>query len=114
MYRFNELAETVNLTHTDTSAVVHKACTDDLYFRVKKMELTVYKAAQGGGGILQILDTNGVEIWAMPVDSVYNYTFEFGKKGLSIGQNVGVQVLLSGATEQASIWLCVIGHLTTD
>ena len=114
MYRFNELVETANLTHADASGVVHEVCTENLYFRVKKMELTVYKAAQGEGGILQILDTNGVEIWALPVDSVYNKTFDFGKKGLLIGQNVGIQAILSGADTQASIWLCIIGHITVD
>jgi len=114
MRDYHELVEVVNLTHDDTAAEVHATCSDGLYFRIKRMELSVYKSAQGGGGILEILDTVGKWVWTVNVDSVFNKTFDFGEKGLKVGQNVGIQAILSGAQNQASISLCVVGQLSVD
>ena len=114
MRDYHELAEVVKLTHDDTAGEVHAKCADDLYFRVKRIELSVYKAAQGGGGILEILDTEGEWVWTVNVDSVFTKTFDFGKKGAKVGQNVGIQAVLSGAQNQASISLCIVGQLSVD
>jgi len=110
----SDVTGTAELTHDDASKTIIEACADDLYYRITHLNVSVYKAAQGEGGILEILDTDGGRIWSMSVDTVYNKSFDFGRKGLNIGKNVGIEVVVSGAQTQASCWIHVKGHLDLD
>jgi len=113
MRDYHELVETVELTDDDVSATVHKTCADDLYFRVKEIHLCVYEASTGDG-ILEILDSEGGFVWKTYVDVKKDLSIPFGKKGVKVGQNTGIQAVLSGAITQASVSLCVIAHLSID
>lgn len=113
MRDYHELVETVVLTDDDVSAVVHAACADNLYFRIKVIQLSVSKAASEGG-ILEFLDSVGDLVWAINVDEKKDIRFEFGKKGVTVGQNTGIQAVLSGAVTQATVSVCVIAHLSVD
>ncbi len=110
----NDLVNTVHLTHDDAEQDLFKLCADDMYYRIKSMVISVYKAAQGEGGILEILDGDGNSAWTVPVDSVYCLPIDFGAKGLYVGKNTSVHAVVSGAENQASIWLQVTGYLAID
>jgi len=108
-----ELIEVVELDHDNSSATVHKACSDNLYFRVKELHMSVYEAS-AEGGILEILTTEGELVWKTYVDVKKDLSVPFGNNGVKVGQNTGIQAILSGATTQASVSLCVIAQLSID
>jgi len=88
----------------------------DMYTYVEMIDLSVYQAAEGGGGLMEITDTNGNVFRRYNVDGIKDIFVDYGKKGMKISddKDVGVQVLLSGATTQASVSVAVRIHLDKD
>lgn len=86
---------------------------EGMYLYLEELNYSVYKAAVGGDGILEIKDTNGIVKWAINVDGVKEDTISFGGEGVLIGENVGLQAIVSGAgTVQASVSVGFKGHLS--
>lgn len=81
------------------------------YLYVEKIHISVYRAAAGGGGLVQVLDTSGTPIWAVSADGVKDLTMDFGDEGLRIGPALGLQAVSGGANgDQASANVGVIAH----
>jgi len=78
---------------------------------IERGSLSVFKAAVGGGGHLEIMDTAGEVYFSSDVDEVKNIPINWGDEGRQIAEGEGVQVVLSGAaTEQASVHVALTGH----
>jgi hypothetical protein len=84
------------------------------YVCIEHMNISVYEAAAGGGGVAEIKDTDGDLIYSVNADGVKDIPLEFGEEGLKIGPNKGIQLVVSGAqTKQASVSVALTGHLST-
>ena len=114
MSGINDLTNMVHLHHDDAEQDLFDLCADNMNYRVKTMVVSVYKAAEGEGGILEILDGDGNSAWTISVDSAFCLPIDFGAKGLLVGKNTSVHAVLSGAETQASVWLHVVSHHTTE
>ncbi len=114
MSGINDFTSYVNLHHDDAEQDLFDLCADNMNYRIKSMVLSVYKAAEGEGGILEILDKDGNSAWTISVDTAFCLPIDFGAKGLLVGQNTSVHVVVSGAETQASVWLHVVAHYTTE
>ena len=78
---------------------------------IESGSLSVFKAAEGGGGHVEIMDTAGEVYFSSDVDEVKNIPIYWGDEGRQIAQGEGVQVVLSGAaTAQASVHVVMSGH----
>jgi len=86
----------------------------NLYFYVEKIVVSVYKAAEGSGGILEFADAVGTVFYRTNVDGVRDLPLDFGMEGIKVGKTSGIHVLLSGADKQASVAVLMTGHLAVD
>lgn len=80
---------------------------------VETIHISVYEAAIGGGGILEIRDIEGgdVFLYKMNVDGVKDITLNFGDAGIRTGTNGMGEIILHGAeTKQASASIHWTGH----
>ena len=89
------------------------AAVTNLYRYVEKLTFSVSKAAIGGGGILEIRDTDGIIFWTINVDAVKDIPLDWGEEGVKVGtlKNLGLEAVLSGAGTQATVSIGVTGHL---
>lgn len=94
-----------SVTQDSASLDLIAEATHNLYTYVERISYTVYKAAEGGSGVLEIKDTEGEIFWTIPVDKIHNDVIDFGDEGVkaSTVKNVGFQAVLSGAETQASV-----------
>lgn len=82
------------------------------YIYIEKLVVSVYEAAEGGGGIVEVLDTGGGIVWRVNADGVHSEALNFGEEGLRVGPDVGIQATVSGAqTRQASASVALTGHI---
>lgn len=102
------------VTDDDASADLFEANSDGQYLYLDNAIISVYKASDGAGGILEFLDTDGVVIHRMNADGVKDVFMPIGNEGLRIGQNTGIQILVSGADMQASVSVIATGHYNID
>ncbi len=113
--KFDQLTVWATLTDSNISAPnLIPATADDTDLTIDKIMISVYEAAIEEGGLLEILDSNGVNIWTVNVSSIKEPEFNFGERGLIVGKNVGAQAFLSGASTQASVSLAVVYHIAID
>jgi hypothetical protein len=101
------------VTEDDASLELIAQATTDLYMYVEKLSFSVYKAAIGGGGILELKDTDGEIWWAINVDGVKEVNLDWGDVGIKMRnvKNLGLRAVLSGAGTQASVSIGISGHL---
>lgn|SRR3990167_3061030 len=100
---------------TNSSAQIDLVTTpgDVTYINVERLVVSVYKAASGGGGYIQIKDTGGNPVFTVPADGVGVYPMDWGDEGFQIGPDLGLQAITAGAaTEQASASVAFAGHKT--
>ncbi len=84
-----------------------------MYLFMEKLTISVYKAATGGGGTVQVKETDGTVIWETDADTPKDFSLDWGSDGLLIGQDSGIQVITANAsTAQASAWVGFKGHLS--
>ena len=82
------------------------------YIYIERLVVSVYEAAEGGGGIVEILDTGGGVVWRVNADGVKDFALNFGEDGLRVGPDVGIIATVSGAqTKQASASVSLTGHI---
>ena len=102
------------VTEDDASLeLVAAGAVTNLYRYIEKLSFSVYKAAIGGGGILEIRDTDGNIFWTINVDAVKDIHLDWGEEGVKVSnvKNLGLEAVLSGAGTQASVSIGVSGHL---
>lgn len=94
----------------------HMSQTKNFYLYLEKGKISVYKAAEGSGGILELADTNGGVFDRINVDGVKDILLDYGTEGLKVSTDtdIGIQALVTGATTQASVSVALIGHLALD
>lgn len=82
------------------------------YLYIEKLSLSCYKAASGGGGICELRDTSGNTIFTWSVDGVQGFpSLDFGPYGYRVEkQYAGLDIVLSGANEQASVAVMLKAH----
>ena len=114
--KYTQLIGVKILDHDNASSIIIPDPKQDLYLYVEKIVLSVYEAAVGGEGVLEILDTEGVPFWRINVDGVKDFELDFGSKGkkISTATDIGVQAMLSGANTQASVSIAIMAHLDVD
>lgn len=84
-----------------------------MFVNITRINISVYEAAAGGGGVAEIKDTDGNIIYKINADGVKDISLNYGYEGLKKGPNVGVQVVVSGAqTKQASVSVAIMAHLS--
>jgi len=81
------------------------------YLYLEQASFSVYEAATGGGGVVKLLDTDGVEVWSAAADTVKDVVLDFGCEGIRLNRGVGLQAIVSdGQTRQASVSVGVKAH----
>jgi len=83
-----------------------------LYLYVEKINISVFKAAVGGNGILTIQTDDADWMWSIDVDSVKDFSVDWGEAGVKVSDlvNEGLQAILSGADTQASVSVGITAH----
>jgi len=84
------------------------------YLYIDKIMFSVYKAASGGAGIFQVKTaTSGDVIWTVDASSVKDGPpIDFGEAGVraSAVLGEGLQIVVSGGGEQASVSVGIEAH----
>jgi hypothetical protein len=84
------------------------------YLYIEKLDISVFKAATGGGGEIIIKDTDGGVVWRINADGVKDMSLSWGDNGLRVGPGVGLQAVTANAGgEQAEASVSVAGHTST-
>lgn len=91
------------------------------YLWLDKITIAVSKAAIGGAGILEIRtlpaeQQDTVTVWTMDVSSVKEFVLDFGENGVQVESELGLglQALVSGADEQATVSIAVEAHYEVE
>lgn len=112
-YEYPQKNSTGLVTNDDASLMLIANPGLTMFVNIININISVYEAAAGGGGVLEIKDTNGGIIYKMNVDGVKDFNLDWGEEGLKVGPNVGVQATVSGAqTKQASVSVSIAGHVS--
>ena len=83
-----------------------------LYLYLDRLNISVFRAASGGGGYVRVQDTDGSHVWTVNADGVKDVSLNWGDEGLKLGPGVGLQVVTAGAqSDQASASVSVAAHL---
>jgi len=98
----------------NASARVIETKDESLYVYIEKIIISIYKAAEGSGGILEFMDAVGNTFYRTNVDGVRDLSLDFGIEGIKISKTSGIHVLLSGADVQASASIMITGHIAID
>ena len=114
--KYVQLSGVKILTHDNAAGNIIPNPKQNLKLYIERLIVSVYEAAIGGDGILEISDTKGNVIWRLNVDGVKDFDLPFGDLGTKVSEdiNVGVQAMLSGASTQASVSIAVMAHLDID
>ena len=114
--RYHQLGATAILSNDDASVDVIPNPEQGMYLYVEKMNVSVYESAIGGGGILELVDTDGDVFYRTNVDGIKDLFLDFGREGIRVGviRDLGLQGILSGADTQASVSLAIVAHLDVD
>ena len=84
---------------------------EGMYLWIDKINMSVFEAAIGSGGVLELKTTEGTSIYKWNVDAVKDVPVLEFSHGYEVGPNIGVQMVLSGAaTKQASCSLLISGR----
>lgn len=79
--------------------------------RLNHIAFSVIESAIGGGGICQLRDTDGTNIYKFNVDGIKDISIPFGKVGKEIAENKGLQFVVYGAaTKQAEVQIALSGY----
>lgn len=112
-YQYSQINESGIVTNEAASLELVANPGSARYIKMEKFAISVYEAAQGGGGTLEIKDTLGNTIYKMNVDGIKDFSIDFGDEGREVGPGVGLQAqVANAATKQASVSVAVIGHTT--
>jgi len=114
MSRYRTITTTADLSDDNISAVMAPVATDEMVMYVDKIILSVHTGSDGDEGIIEILGSDGGFVWRVNVGTVKEKSFEFGERGTKVGKYVGLQALLSGASDQAGVSVAVVYHLDTE
>ena len=111
--KYTQLSGTAILTHDNAAGNIIPNPKQNLYLYIEKLVISVYEAAIGGDGVLEISDTSGNVFWRLNVDGVKDFELDFGTWGKKVSEdiNVGMQAMLSGAGTQASVSIAIMAHL---
>lgn len=84
----------------------------DLYLYIEKINISVYKAAFGGSGILTIQTDNADWMWTTNVDGVKDFCVDWGEAGVKVSDeaNQGLQAFVAEAGTQASVSVGITAH----
>ena len=83
------------------------------YLYIDKIMFSIHKAATGGAGIFEVkAATSGDVIWTTDASSVKDFVVDFGGAGVraSTVTGEGIQIVVSGGGEQASVSVGIEAH----
>jgi len=83
-----------------------------LYLYIEKINISVYKAAVGGNGLLTIQTDDADWVWSVDTDTVKDFPIDWGEAGVKVSTmaNPGLQAFVSGADTQASVSVGITAH----
>lgn len=100
--------------HANASLEIIPELTSELpYLYLRTLMISVFKAAIGGGGILEVKTIdNGTVIWSINVDSTKDLSFPWGSEGTKVSdvKYDGLYAVVSGADTQASVSVGMVVH----
>src|SRR3990167_2669790 len=96
-YEYPQVSVSGQATNEDASVDLVSNPGSTMFVYIEKLDLSVFKASSGGGGIAEIKDTDGNVIYTINTDGVKDISLDFGEEGLKIGPNLGIQLAVSGA-----------------
>ena len=105
------------VTEDEASIEILPDTKNELYLYVERIAISVYKAAIGGNGILQIKESDGDKVvWTTNVDGIKDVSIDLGDEGAkaSDNQGTGLIAVLSGADTQASVSIGITGHYNRE
>ena len=105
------------VTEDEASITLIPDTKNELYLYVERIGISVYRAAIGGGGILQIKESDGdAIIWTVNVDGIKDVSIDWGDEGAkaSNNQGTGLIAVLSGADTQASVSIGITAHYNRE
>src|SRR3990167_4429332 len=82
---YTQLNEAVTVTNDDASKDLVATPGSGIYVYIEKLNISVYEAAIGGGGVIGIIDTLGASIYKTNADGVKDISLDFGEEGLMVG-----------------------------
>jgi len=86
------------------------AGTTDKHIRIRRINFSVYEAAEGGGGLFRIQTSEGTEVYTIDADETKDFVFDAGRQGLELPMGEGFEIIVfNAATKQASVSLMVTG-----
>lgn len=111
-YEYGQVSVAEDVSNSEASVDLVSDPGDTVYLYLEKLNISVYRAATGGGGIIRVQDTDGGVIWTASADGVKDILLDWGTEGLKLGPGLGLQVIVANAQgEQASASVGVKGHL---
>jgi hypothetical protein len=111
-YEYPQVSAAVDVSNAAGSQDLVSDQGDAVYLYVEKLNISVYRAATGGGGIVRVQDSDGNTVWTSSADGVKDLVLDWGTEGLRLGPGVGLQAIVANAQgEQASASVGVKGHL---
>jgi hypothetical protein len=111
-YEYPQVSSYGQVTNDSNALELVSSPGTTLILYIERITISVFEAAVGGGGILEIkeLDSGDV-IYTINVDGIKDLTLDWGQEGMQLAVSNGVQVVVSGAqTKQASVSLAFKGH----
>lgn len=80
----------------------------DYHINIRRMTISIYEAAEGGGGLLRLQTTEGNIIYTMDADETKDFVVDGGAAGIQIPMDEGLDFIVYGAaTKQASASIVV-------
>lgn len=111
-YKYPQWTCAGNVDNDNAEFTIQDRPGEDQYVHIEKLDVSIYKAAQGSAGKLRLQDNLGETIHTINVDGVKDISFDFGEDpGLKIGPDKAVQAILYGAGgDQAAVSIIANGH----
>jgi hypothetical protein len=94
---------------TQTNAVLAAPGANKLY-RVTGGIVIVQVAAAGGGGIVSLQD-GSTNVLRWDANSLASFLFAFTEIGLAFGTNNAINIVVSGAATQATVYCALTGYI---
>lgn len=83
-----------------------------LYLFLERLDISVSKAATGGGGEIIVKNSTGDTVWRVNADGVKDVSLNWGEEGVRTGPGEGLVAVTANAQgNQAQASVAFVGHL---
>jgi len=106
-----EMIAAATVAARNTRSTFRADGSENSYLHIDEINFSIYLAADGGGGLFRIQDTDGTEIFTIDADE----TKDIKLRHIHLPANVGFQVVVfNAAITNASVSIAWHGHISFD